>query len=288
MPVFDSGFKIVTRNAGRQLTEMGGVAVDDLTPVLSEVQTTERFADRAFLARRGRHRFVVYLEAYTYWKREAPWNLLNKSGLLSERERLPTVCLVFILLPRRYRPQQGQFRLAVGGDVTQLLRFREICLWEQEPQLSWEQSPGLMALYPLCRHGRPPGQAIAYAAGSIQNAVRDTIVRADLLTTLGFFGRLAYRDLDVFGFIGRDQMKESSLYQEILDEGRLEARQADVLDNLEARFGSRAAAQFAEAVHGITELDRLKHLLRVAATCTTTEQFGEELAAPPGRRRRRP
>jgi hypothetical protein len=38
--------------------------------------------------------------------------VLARSGLLSERERLATVSVLYILLPRGYRPQQGRFRLA--------------------------------------------------------------------------------------------------------------------------------------------------------------------------------
>src|SRR5260370_3716613 len=92
MPAYDSGFKIAARTSGRQLADVAMSPVDEWLPVVSEVQTAERFADRAFRARRGSEWFVVYLEAYTYWRKEAPWNLLAKSGLLSERERLPHVC----------------------------------------------------------------------------------------------------------------------------------------------------------------------------------------------------
>ena len=130
MPAFDAGFKIITRISGRQLAGLALAPVDDWAPLVTEVQTTERFADRAFRARQGRERFVVYFEAYTYWKKEAPWNLLTKSALLSERERLPTVCLVYILRPRGYRPQGGQFQLAVKDKTTQYLRLHEVSLWE--------------------------------------------------------------------------------------------------------------------------------------------------------------
>lgn len=287
MPTSDSGFKIVAHASGRQLAEVAGVVSDEWTPLVSEVQTTERFADRAFRARRGPHRFVVYMEAYTFWQREAPWNLLTKSSLLSERERLPTVCLVYVLRRRRYRKQHGRFRLAVGDDETQLLHFREICLWEQRPQPWWEQSPGLMALYPLCHHGMAPHRSVTHAAGAIQEAAADGIQRADLLTTLAIFGRLAYRDLDVFRVIGREQMKESPLYEEIKDEGRLETLQASILDNLDVRFGSSEAGRVAEAVRGIADLDRLKQLHRLAAACDSMERFTADLTVPARHRRRR-
>ena len=53
MPAYDSGFKIATRTSGRQLADVAMSPVDEWLPVVSEVQTAERFADRAFRARRG-------------------------------------------------------------------------------------------------------------------------------------------------------------------------------------------------------------------------------------------
>src|SRR5437868_12996609 len=95
MPSFDRGFKIVAHAAGRRLAGLARVACTRWRPIVSEVQAVERLADRAFRAARGRERFVVYFEAYTYWEEAIPWSVLAKSGLLSERERLPTVSLVF-------------------------------------------------------------------------------------------------------------------------------------------------------------------------------------------------
>jgi len=273
MPAYDSGFKIAARTSGRQLADVAISPVDEWLPVVSEVQTAERFADRAFRARRGSEWFVVYLEAYTYWRKEGPWNLLAKSGLLSERERLPTLCLVYVLRPRGYKPQHGRFQLDVEGETSQFLRLKEICLWQVEPQPWWEEVPGLMALYPLCRHGRPAKQAVAYATGAITAATADTIIRADLLTTLAIFGKLAYRQLDVMGLIGREHMKESALYAEIGDEARVETAQADVLAVLEERLGGPAATSCRDAVQRVTKQDKLRRLLRLAARCADIEAF---------------
>jgi predicted transposase YdaD len=161
----------------------------------------------------------------------------------------------------------------VGGKVTQFLRLHEVCLWNVEPQPWWEATPGLMALYPLCHHVRTATQAISYAADAITMATPDSIVRADLLTTLAIFGKLAYRRLDVVNLIGREHMKESPLYEEIKDEGRLETRQADVLAVLEDRFGNDATARFGNAVNSVTNLSRLRRLLRLASRCASVDEF---------------
>src|SRR6266853_49142 len=187
MPDYDAGFKIVARHAGRQLGGLAGVRPQEWEPIGDTVQATERLADRAFRARLGRERFLVYMEAYTRWQSSAPWSMLAKSGLLSERERLPALSVVFILQPRGYRPQGGEFRLEAAGGPTQHIWFREVCLWQQQPQEWWEDSPGLMALFPLCQHGRPRVEAITHAAQRIAVCASDRIVRADLLTTLSIF-----------------------------------------------------------------------------------------------------
>jgi len=271
MPAADAGFKIAARVSGRQLAEVAGVACDGWAPAVSEVQTTERLADRVFRARRGRCRFLVYMEAYTYWKASAPWSVLSKSGLLSERERLPTLSLIYILRPRRYRPQGGHFRLAVEEQATQQVWFREFCLWQHEPQPWWDQVPGLMALSPLCRQQRSPTAVLTHAAQAIGAQTPDSIQRADLLTTLAIFGKLAYPQIDVAGLIGREQMKESK----IIEEFQVETQREAVLKVLDARFGPRAAEEFAPLLTSVTDSERLDRLLRLAAQSPDVKRFRE-------------
>jgi hypothetical protein len=154
------------------------------------------------------------------------------------------------------------------------------------PEASWENVPGLMALYPLCRHSRAPRQAVTHAAAAIGRAPASARQRADLLTVLGIFGRLAYPDLDTFGLIGREQMKESPAYQEIMDEGRVEQSRAAILMSLEERFGAEAAEQVRTDVQSIEELPRLERLMRLSFRCPDPAAFREGLQAemPPRRR----
>src|SRR5262249_15152695 len=133
--------------------------------------TTELLADRVFSARQGRERFAVYFEFYARWERNAPWDMLAKSGLLSRRVHLPTVCIAVVFKPRGYRPLNGTLRLEASGGPTQQLWLREVCLWRTKPEPWWEEQPGLMALYPLCQHDKQPREAIRYAAAAIERKV---------------------------------------------------------------------------------------------------------------------
>lgn len=280
MAELDISFKITAHSSGREMCRLRGIRPDVWEPIGDTVQTTERLADRAFRAREGTEAFVVYFEAYTTWRPEARWNILAKSGLLSEREQLPTRTFVFVLSPQGYHEQAGTFRLAVGAEPTQQVWFREICLWLEHPEPWWEQVPGLMALLPLCDHGRTEEDAVNFAARRITEEVQDSVVRANLLTSLGFFGRRASPHLDVFGLIGRESMSHSSFYQEIMAEGRLEALRDALLDALTIRFGSEAATEFTEALNRIADPDRLRQLHRSAIKCRAISGFRRAVRRP--------
>ena len=279
----DRGFKIVARHACPGLCSLAGIRCEQWQSLGEILQTTERLADRAFEVRSGEEKFIVYMEAYTYWKEAALWSVLVKSALFSERERLPTVSLVFVLRPRRYRPQKGMFRLGARGKPTQQVWFEEVCLWKLKPASWWEATPGLMALYPLCRHGKPRRRAVSYAAGVIQERVTDPTARGDLLTTLGIFGKLAYPGMDVFQMIGREQMKESKFYQEIMEEGALAKARADVIHALALRFGSENAAEFRELLEDIVDEHQLTELHGRAILCQDLEDFRQSLGSFNGR-----
>jgi hypothetical protein len=284
MPDYDRGFKAAAHVSGRQLARLANLSCTRWESVTSEMQFSERFADRAFVAHQGRERFVVYFEAYTTWDDDARWNMLAKSGLLSERERAPTKCLVFILQREGYRPQGGEFRLAVGGRMTQALAFEEVCLWEKEPEPWWEGAPGLMTLYPLTRHPEGPEEALRYAAGVIERRVTDSVERAELLTVLGVFGTLVHPGINPFEIIGRQRMKDNPFYQAIMNEGRVEEGRANTLANLEERFGAQAAAQVADAVNALEDLAELDRLHRLAIRCAGIEEFRQALQPAQPRR----
>ncbi len=286
----DRGFKEVARRVGRELARIAGVECDRWRPLVSEVQTTERFADRAFLARRGVERFVVYFEAYTRWNRHAPWNAMTKAALLSERELLPTVTILFILQPRSYRPQSGRLRLEVGGELTQELRFREVRMWEQEPQPWWGNVPALMPLYPLCRHGQRSRDAVLHAAAVIREQITSGPEQADALFLLSVFGNIADRRFDAAALIGREIMMESKVLRDVERNGQLKQVRQDVLRVLAVRFDPTTAESFAERVGEFDDLDQLADLHLLAIRCTSPEEFRAALTEPsrsrPTRRRR--
>lgn len=269
MPVYDPGFKIAAHTSAPQLAEVAGLSCSHWRPIVSEVQVAERFADRAFRATHDGQRCVVYFEAYTRWPRDALWNVFAKAGLLSEREKLPTVAVLYILRPRGYKELSGEFQLCVGERPTQKLWYVPVPLWQQKPQDWWETSPGLMTLYPLTDHGQPAKQAVEHAAGAIRHIVPEPDLQANLLASLAFFGQLAYPEIDFVQLVGGSQMRQSRLYRQIVAEGH----RTSILEALDERFGKEVADSFAPALEKVVKEAELSRLHRLAIRCANPAEF---------------
>jgi hypothetical protein len=135
-----------------------------------------------------------------------------------------------------------------------------------------------MALYPLCRHGRRPRDAIRHAAGVIEAHTPETPARADFLAYLNTFGRLAFPRLDVKNLIGSEKMKESPFLREVMNEGRIEVKRADILKVLQRRFGAEVTRALTPRLDDCTNLDQLNQFFDLALDCASVEEFRSALA----------
>jgi hypothetical protein len=163
---------------------------------------------------------------------------------------------------------------------TQQVWFEEVCLWKQKPEAWWDFHPGLMALYPLCNHGLEAAPAVVHAAEANRHRELDSLRRADLLTTLGIFGRLKHSKLDVFSIIGREQMRESSFFQQVADEAKVEKAREDVLEVVRVRWGEEAVSEFQQAINQMGHEEQLKSLLQLAVKSRRITQFRKGMPHP--------
>jgi len=74
-----------------------------------------------------------------------------------------------------------------------------------------------------------------------------------------------------------ENMRESPLYQEILEEGGQARSRAHILQALKVRFGADAPAEVAEALNGITDSELLSELFTKAIKCRSIGAFRRAL-----------
>jgi hypothetical protein len=284
MAEFDHGTKRIAEASGQKLARIAGVDCVTWEPLESTLPiTVELLADRAFLSSNPDERFVVYFEFFTTWDTGAFWDILAKSSLLSRREKLPTVCVVVVLQPEGApATKKGRIQHEVAKKVVQFVALEVVYLWEEKPEPWWDTEPGLMALYPLCHHEEEPEAAIRHAATAIEQNASDVLERRDFLTFLGIYSKLKYPLVSAIDIIGREKMRESAFAQEWVEEGReegsLRTLRASILRVLRSRKKLAESDEFYSALELVKEKDRLDHLLDVAATCATVDEFRAALS----------
>jgi phosphate uptake regulator len=135
-----------------------------------------------------------------------------------------------------------------------------------------------MALSPLFCLRQPVEQTVAHAARCIKKHASDRIREAELLTVLALFGKLTRPNFDPLNVIGREAMKESKFYQDILDEGGANAFRIAVLEVLATRFGKASLNALKDSLQAVSDADDFPELLRGAARCRTIAGFRKLLA----------
>jgi hypothetical protein len=121
---------------------------------------------------------------------------------------------------------------------------------------------------------------VRHAADAIRATVAEANLQADLLTSLGFFGRLVYPHLNMLQLIGREYMKESKFIRELFAEEFQEGHRTAIRAVLEERFGKEAAKAVAPLLADITDERRFSRLLRLAVRCAGLEEFRASLTQP--------
>ncbi len=151
-----------------------------------------------------------------------------------------------------------------------------------QPQDWWQRVPGLMVLYPLCRHGEPVREAIRHSAAAIERLDLPAGEQADWLSWLNIFGgRLLPRE-EVIRIIGEEKMRESPVYRGILGEGERTA----ILRFLRVRFGPDLPDDLVARLSRLYEPRQLEPLIDLAASCSGLEEFHAALPPLPRPRRR--
>ena len=162
------------------------------------------------------------------------------------------------------------------------MNLHEVLLWKVKPEPWWDSEPGLMALYPLCHHGEEAEAAIRHAATAIEQNASDVLERRDFLTFLSIYANLKYPLEDVVNIISDEIMRELPLIKMYTEKGReegsLESLRTSILKALRLRLKVAQTDEFASALELLKDSDRLEHLMDLALTCATIDEFRAALS----------
>jgi hypothetical protein len=212
--------------------------------------------------------------------------ILLYAAALHHRYVVPVRSLLILLRPAAQSPHAtGTVAFSLGQSRLEF-RYETIRLWERPVDDYLKAGVGVLPLAPLCRMSPtvPLEDAVSAAVRVIDGRLTSEVPAAEAaeLMTAAYFITGARLDFPMARqiFRGVARMIESSTYQGVLEEGRLEGslRQSHrhLLLQGSLRFGAPDAATEA-AIRSIADLERLD---RMAAAILTAAGWPELLATP--------
>jgi len=256
-----------------------GIKVDEIENLNPDLPAIEQHADWLAKAKLGREIALIQGEFQSNYRAHKRRRMLSYRVKATDVHLLP-VLSVMILLTKKGYPGRGHnvLKESAFGHLQLAFQWHEVRLWELDPEVMLKEGGvGLIPLVPLMKgRGKQP-LAKALAAAS---RVSDNLLRADVLTAVAVIGSLRYsRDL-IKQLIRSDAMKESPIYQEILQEGRAEGRMEGarriIGRTLRSRF-TTIPAQVRTRLGKVRSLERLEELAEHAVKCRTLAAFSKLL-----------
>ncbi len=225
-------------------------------------------------------------------------------GQCYQQTELPIRSYVIYFRPPAGRRDPGGFfqNVDIPGQrfisEYEVIRLYEL---EGEPLLA-ARPPGLMPFLPLMQ---PPAGVdnvtwLQQCVATTRQLPLDTATIDNLLMSLGIFGNLAYDQETVFTIISEEDMRQSSIFQRLmeqpLEEARKEARKEALQEGralgaretaihslmavLDARFQDCNVQILKPTFEAITDLQLLDQLLRTAVQASTIDEVTQTLVQP--------
>lgn len=192
----------------------------------------------------------------------------------------PVLSVVVWLTAEGY-PGRGHNRWeeVVLGERQLVFEFREVCLWELNPEEYLARGEiALLPLIPLM--GQQPSAEVLGRVVETASKIENVAEQADVLTGISVLGSLRYSRELIHSLIRREKMKESPIYQEIVQEGVLQgvvqAKRDDITKFLTERF-ERVPEEMVQAIESVEEIEELDRLIRAAARCASLEEFAAQM-----------
>lgn len=209
--------------------------------------------------------FWLHVEVQAAWAADVPRRVFEYWSLAHRlHDRVGSFLLCLKPGDKQGQPR-GDYVVAFRGRTVQRFEFDVLCAWELEAaELLVRGVPGLLPLVPFAGHATP---ALVDEAMQALAAVEPRRRRAELQAALAAFAGNVYPDTRWLARIPREILMESTVYQEIKAEGRVEGQRELIAHLLTKRLGS-GAEQFVQRLPLCTEA-ALARVAEIVASVST-------------------
>ena len=253
---YDQAFKFLAEQDAEALLLLLGELLPgqsaQIEPLPREISVSAKLPDQPYRITAAGRRRIVHIEAQALYDWLLLERVLEYVVRLWLKYRLPITSYVLLLTPRGAPKKLRGISRLIAGDLRINVRFRIVRLWRISAKrvLEWRRA-SLLPFVPLMRGGR---EELEVGAQRLWE-VADERERRELSLHFLLLGGLRYNKEDLLELIGREsmipleQLKESSFYQYIVEEGLKQGIQQGIQQGestllrrqLERRFGTLPA-----------------------------------------------
>lgn len=261
---YDQAFKFLAEQDAESLLVLLGYLQSgeraEIEVLPRELRAAAILPDQPYRVLTAREHSIVHVEAQTYFDKSMLARIGEYGVRLWISYRLPIRSYVLLLtkrgLPKGLRTQG----VIDAGDIQIKVRYRLIKLWEiLARKVLAMNRVNLLPFVPLMRGGREELETGAQRLSQVPDESR----RSEMGMHFLMLGGLRYNRVDLLELIGGksmiplEQLKESSFYQFVAEEGRLEDAR-EMLRMLAAkRFPGLKLGEELDRIHDLDALRRL-------------------------------
>ena len=228
---YDQAFKFLAERDPKGLLLLLGEiqpeqeATVELLP--REVSVSAQLPDQPYQVTYGDATWMVHVESQTVYDYGLPDRMMEYAVRLWLKYRLPINSYALVLTSRKQPKDPVEPVLVSAGHLNIALKYQQVCLWtiSAEDALKLNRD-SLLPFVPLMRGGLNELEASARRLAATGEESR----KQELSLHFLLLGGLRYNPQELLDLIGREtmipleQLKESSFYQYIMNEGRVEGR----------------------------------------------------------------
>lgn len=271
---YDTAFKDLAEQSPELLLRLVGALPPDATVTVlpREVSTPMLATDQPYEIVSPTEHFIAHLEEQTRWEADVPQRVARYQVILWANYQQPVRTYV-LLLTRRGWPTEPLTPYTIqAGDLAVQSSLTVVKCWELSATDALAQgNPNLLPFIALMDGGQTELEQAARALGRMDDEARKLQLAAHFVVN----GGLRYNREYIFDLLGRltmipiQALRESSVYQFILEEGRekgleqgLEQGKRNTLKELlqrvaQNRFPGFAVGEDVERIHDLNALEDL-------------------------------
>ena len=236
--------------------------------------------------------FILHLEFQSSYDANMPHRMLSYYARILDKYKLPVYPVVICLYPNRPGLDiPDSYVSSINNKDILTFKFDVLKIWEIEANRIIDSNLyGLFPILPLVNHGKTDDKDhLAECFDLVKNLdIEDDTLKADIYLSTGILAGLRYSKKTIKNLMKVELLKESVIYQDILNKGRNEGRnegrkegmekgmEESIIRILSKRFGNISPG-LADIIYHAKNKSQLHKLIDLALSSNNISEFEKKI-----------